>query len=137
MVLLLAIAIAIFVPWPWKLLVLVGGILAEVGEVIWGRRLARRWKPRTGAETMIGMRAEVVSPLHPTGQVHVNGELWEATSPAGAEVGDTVVIRAMEGLTLLVAPASMGGSSHSDDVVGGRLQFAEGDYERKESNGQY
>ena len=48
--------------------------VAEVGEVVWGRRLARRWRPKTGAEAMIGMQAEVVSALHPVGQVHVNGE---------------------------------------------------------------
>jgi membrane-bound serine protease (ClpP class) len=135
MVLLLAIAIALFVPWPWKLLVLIVGIVAEIGEVIWGRRLARRWRPKTGAEAMIGMRAEVASPLHPTGQVHVNGELWEARSTATADVGDTVVVRAMDGLTLLVEPASGQGSSHRDDVSGDRLRFANGDYERKETHG--
>jgi len=106
MVLLLAIVLALFVPSPWNLLVLVGGIVLEIGEVIWGRRLARRWRPKTGAEAMVGMRAEVVSPLHPKGQVHVNGELWEATSNAGADVGDTVVVRALEGLTLVVEPTS-------------------------------
>ena len=104
MVLIVSIVIALFVPWPWKLLVLGAGIVAEVGEVIWGRRLARRWRPKTGAEAMIGMQAEVVSPLHPLGQVHVNGELWEARSIAGADVGDTVVVRGMEGLTLVVEP---------------------------------
>ncbi len=108
MVLLLAIVLALFVPWPWNLLVLFLGVVAEIGEVIWGRRLARRWRPKTGAEAMVGMRAEVVSPLRPTGQVHVNGELWEATSKAGADVGDTVVVRALEGLTLVVEPTSDG-----------------------------
>jgi membrane protein implicated in regulation of membrane protease activity len=137
MVLLLAVALSFFVPSPWNLLVLGLGLVAEVGEVIWGRRLARRWRPKTGAEAMIGMRAEVISALHPRGQVHVNGELWEATSPAGAEVGETVVVQGMEGLTLIVEAPSRGGSSQSDDVDGRRFRFADIGYERKETNGDY
>jgi hypothetical protein len=86
---------------------------------------------------MIGMQAEVVSPLHPLGQVHVNGELWEARSTVGADVGDTVVVRGMEGLTLVVEPLAGQGSSHSDDVGTERLGFAQAEYERKETNGDY
>jgi membrane protein implicated in regulation of membrane protease activity len=135
MVLLLAIVLAFFVPSPWNVLVLVAGIVGEIGEVIWGRRLARRWRPKTGAEAMVGMRAEVVAPLHPIGQVHVNGELWEARSTADVDVGATVVVRAIDGLTLVVEPASGRGSSHRDDVDGDRLRFANGGYERKETHG--
>jgi membrane protein implicated in regulation of membrane protease activity len=137
MVLIVAIVIALFVPWPWKLLVLGAGIVAEIGEVIWGRRLAKRWRPKTGAEAMIGMHAEVVSRMNPTGQVHVNGELWEARSTAEADVGDTVIVRGMEGLTLVVDPLSAPDSSHSDDVLPDRLGFAQAEYERKETNGDY
>jgi membrane protein implicated in regulation of membrane protease activity len=104
-VLLLAIVFAFFVPWPWNLLVLFGGVLLEIGEVIWGRRLARRWRPKTGREAMIGMRAEVVSPCRPNGTIRVLGELWEATCAAGADVGETVTIERLEGLNLIVAPA--------------------------------
>jgi membrane protein implicated in regulation of membrane protease activity len=135
MVLLLAIALALFVPSPWNVLVLIAGVVGEIGEVIWGRRLARRWRPKTGAEAMIGTRAEVVARLHPIGQVHINGELWEARSTAGADVGDTVIVRALEGLTLVVEPAFGQGSSHRDDVGGDRSRFANGRYERKETHG--
>jgi membrane-bound serine protease (ClpP class) len=137
MVLIIAIVISLFVPWPWKLLVLGAGIVAEVGEIVWGRRLARRWRPKTGAEAMVGMRAEVVAALHPAGQVRVNGELWEATSTPSADVGETVVVRGMDGLTLMVEPLMQRGSSHSDDVGPERLSFAQGEYERKETNGDY
>jgi membrane protein implicated in regulation of membrane protease activity len=105
MVLLLAVILAFFVSWPWNLLVLFGGVLLEVGEVIWGRRLARRWRPKTGREAMIGMRAEVVSPCRPKGTVRVSGELWEATCAAGADVGQTVAITRIDGLNLIVEPA--------------------------------
>jgi membrane-bound serine protease (ClpP class) len=103
--LLVSIILAFFVPFPWNALVVLGGILVEVVELIWGRRLARRWRPQTGAEAMIGMRAEVVSPCRPTGQVRVSGELWEATCAGGADVGDTVIVRRLDGLTLVVDPA--------------------------------
>jgi len=104
MALLISILLAFFVPYPWNLLVLVGGISVEVLEVIWGRRLARRWRPKTGVETMIGEHAEVVVACRPKGQVRINGELWEATCAAGAEVGEETVVRAIEGLTLIVDP---------------------------------
>ena len=137
MVLILSIIIALFLPHPWNIVSIVVGVFAEVGEVIWGRRLARRWRPKTGAEAMIGMHAEVVSPMRPTGQVRVSGELWEARSVAEADIGDTVVVRGMEGLTLVVEPLTAKGSSHSDDVGAERLGFAQAEYERKETNGDY
>jgi len=135
MVLLLAVVLALFVPWPANLVVVVLGVVGEVGEVIWGRRLARRWRPKTGAEAMIGKRAEVVAPLHPIGQVHFNGELWEARSTADADVGDTVIVRGLDGLTLVVEPTSGGGSSHPDDVGQSGVGFANGSQKRKETHG--
>ena len=55
MVLILAIVVAaLFVPWPWNLVVVLCGAIVEVVEVVWGLRLARRWRPRTGPETMVG-----------------------------------------------------------------------------------
>ena len=135
MVLLLAVALAFFVPWPANLVVVILGVVGEVGEVIWGRRLARRWRPKTGVEAMIGKRAEVVSRLHPSGQVHLNGELWEARSTADADVGDTVTVRAMEGLTLLVEPDSGEGSSQRDDEDSDWFGSPNGSDKRKERHG--
>ena len=105
MALLISIVLAFFVPYPWNILVVIGGASIEVLEVIWGRRLAKRWRPQTGAEAMIGQLAEVVTACRPTGQVRINGELWEATCVAGADVGEETVVQAIEGLTLIVEPA--------------------------------
>src|SRR5215203_97944 len=105
MILLVAVLLAVFVASPpWNLLIVLAGVILEVGEVIWGRRLARRWRPKTGAEAMIGKRATVVSDCRPDGEVRVQGELWAASCAKGAGVGETVRIEALDGLKLIVAP---------------------------------
>jgi membrane-bound serine protease (ClpP class) len=99
-----AIILAFFAPWPWNLVAILVGLGIETVELTWGLRLARRWRPQTGAEAMIGQVAEVVAPCHPTGQVRVQGELWEARCDEGADVGETVRIERLDGLTLVVVP---------------------------------
>lgn len=98
----------IFLDWPWNLLAIVGGLAVETVELTWGLRLARRWKPKTGAEAMIGEEAEVVAACRPLGEVRVHGELWQARCEEGADVGETVRIQRIEGLTLVVALTSSG-----------------------------
>src|SRR5262249_18077229 len=104
MVLLLSIIIALFLPPPWDIVSIVVGVCAEVGEVIWGRRLARKWRPKTGTSTMIGQTAQVVTECRPKGQVRINGEIWKARCEAGADVGASVRVDAVERLTLVVVP---------------------------------
>src|SRR4029453_9997317 len=105
MILLLAILLAIFlVPWPGSLVVVALGVVGEVGEIVWGRRLAKRWRPKTGPEAMIGKRAWVVTACKPVGQVRVHGELWEAFCAAGADVGAAVEVKELDELTLVVVP---------------------------------
>ncbi len=121
MVLILAIVVsALFLPWPWNLAVVLCGAIAEVGEVVWGRRLARRWRPKTGPETMVGKTAEVVVRCRPNGQVRVHGELWEARCAAGADVGADVRITALEELTLVVEPVHAASTSpRGSDILDG------------------
>lgn len=107
-VLTLAIVLAFFVPWPANLVVVCLGVVGEVGEIVWGRRIAKRWRPRTGAEAMVGMEGEVVSSCRPRGQVRVHGELWEATCSEGADAGQTVRVEHVEGLILVVQPVESG-----------------------------
>jgi len=95
----------IFLPWPWNLVAILGGAAIEVGELTWGLSLARRWKPKTGAEAMIGEEARVVAACRPLGEVRVQGELWQARCDEGADAGETVSIESIEGLMLVVRPA--------------------------------
>ena len=105
MVLTLAIILALFLPSPVNWAVVALGAAAEIGEIVWGRRLARRWRPKTGPEAMIGQTAAVVEPCRPDGTVRVRSELWEAHCEEGADAGETVRITALTGLTLTVVPA--------------------------------
>ena len=98
----------LFLGWPWNLLVILGGLAIETGELAWGLSLARRWKPKTGAEAMIGEKAEVVRACRPLGDVRVQGELWAARCDEGADIGETVRIERIDGLTLVVRPAGAG-----------------------------
>jgi membrane-bound serine protease (ClpP class) len=63
---------------------------------------ARRGKSRMGGDAMIGQIAVVTQPLAPSGQVMVNGELWQAESAVPAALGEYVRVRGLRDLTLLV-----------------------------------
>lgn len=72
----------------------------------WIALKARRGKVLTGPQAMIGGTAIVRTPLNPTGQVEIRGELWQASlrGHTSLAVGSTVSVRSVEGLVLIVAP---------------------------------
>lgn len=103
MLLLGAILLAIFVlPSPWGIVAVVAGGLIDVAESVAFLWWSRRRRAVTGAEALVGSTAVVATALRPVGQVRVAGELWAARSAAGADPGDEVVVRGLDGLTLLV-----------------------------------
>src|SRR5260370_661229 len=57
-------------------------------------------------EAMIGATAIVRTPLNPTGQVEIRGELWQASlrGQTSLPVGSAVYVRGIEGLVLIVEP---------------------------------
>jgi membrane-bound serine protease (ClpP class) len=68
--------------------------------------LARGGPVRAGPEELVGMIGEVRVSLDPTGQVFVDGGLWQAELAAGQELarpGEKVRVEALEGLTLRVS----------------------------------
>ena len=68
---------------------------------------ARRRKPVTGEEDLVGQVGVVRKPLNPSGLVFVHGELWQAQSDGGSiGVGANVLVESVdEGLVLHVRPA--------------------------------
>jgi membrane protein implicated in regulation of membrane protease activity len=101
--LLVAILLALFVlPSPWGLVAVgVAGVL-EVVEALAFIWWSKRRRPAVGSEALAGKHATVVSDCLPDGQVRLDGELWKAYCEQGARTGETVVVRGMEGLTLVV-----------------------------------
>jgi membrane-bound serine protease (ClpP class) len=87
-------------------LALIGGTVLTTG-LLFGVALrkafqARRAKPKTGVESMVGMRGVAQGDLSPTGMVAINGELWRAEAETPASDGAAVIIIRVEGNTLFV-----------------------------------
>ena len=66
---------------------------------------AQRRAVRTGWKGLVGTRAVAIERLGPRGRVRVGGELWDAVSDTAVEVGNEVIVTAVEQLTLRVRPA--------------------------------
>jgi membrane-bound serine protease (ClpP class) len=90
------------------------GLLSLVTFFFVARKVleAHRDEPvRTGAEELVGATAEARTTLDPEGQVWIEGALWRARVGDGdgpVRLGDRVRVDAVEGLTLVVRPASSG-----------------------------
>ncbi|MNL26043.1 hypothetical protein D3C87_1475490 [compost metagenome] len=85
---------------------LVAGVaLVSLGMTFLIGRLAlrsRRAPIVSGADALIGQRIRVLSWEGEQGHVAAAGERWRAVGPAGLAPGDTVVIAAVQGVTLHV-----------------------------------
>lgn len=86
---------------------LVAGIaLSALAVTLLVVRLAlrsRRHRVVSGTAGMIGEAARVLDWSGAAGHVHTAGERWSASGPPGLTVGQTVVVRAVRGLTVEVA----------------------------------
>lgn len=103
MLLLIAILLAVFfLPTPWNVLALGLGLVGEVGEVIFGIWYSRRPRAAIGVESMVGGSTKVIEACRPVGRVSFKGERWKAVCDQGAEIGERVRIKAVDGLTLVV-----------------------------------
>jgi membrane-bound serine protease (ClpP class) len=79
--------------------------LAFLGAVLLVARLfakSRRARVVTGPAALVGQEAEVVEWHGDRGRVHVAGERWHARGPTGLSPGQTVRVRALHGLDLIV-----------------------------------
>ena len=87
---------------PWGLVALAVAFALEVLEYLGWKRFLRRYRLRSGPETLVGMRATVVDDCDPAGRVRLLGEFWNARSREPIPAGETVRITRVEGLTLEV-----------------------------------
>jgi len=103
---LIALVLAIFVlPSPWGVITLVVALAIDLVEVGVGLWYSKRRRASVGTETLVGATGVALDELLPEGQVRVNGEIWRARCEAGCDAGASVVVRAVNGLTLEVEPA--------------------------------
>ena len=103
MLLVLAIVAAIlWLPPPWGVVAVAVAAVVEAAEslgLIWW---SKRRRVQVGSEAIVGTWATAVTSLQPTGQVRIQGELWQARCDEGAAPGDAVQVRRVDGLTLIV-----------------------------------
>ncbi len=105
----MSLVIAVIVAWlwlspPWNVLVVAGALFFELFE-IWIFLSIRKKKTITGPEAMTGTRGEAVTECRPEGQARIRGQLWRVTCSEGVAAGEPVVVTAVHGTRLDVAPA--------------------------------
>jgi membrane protein implicated in regulation of membrane protease activity len=103
MALLVAILLALFVlspPWGWIAIAVTA--VYEVATHWLGWWWSRSRADVVGPDALVGLAAEVTKACRPDGWVKVQGELWRAHCPEGAEAGQRVRVVAVSRLTLLV-----------------------------------
>jgi membrane-bound serine protease (ClpP class) len=72
---------------------------------------ARRNKVVTGEQGLVGETGVAQTALSPQGKVFVHGELWDAIAPSPVPIGQLVVVRRIDGLTLQVEPLAVPSST--------------------------
>jgi membrane protein implicated in regulation of membrane protease activity len=81
---------------PWRIAAVLGGGAIEIGEAWFWWHWTHKRPSAVGVEALVGKTGVVEE----DGWVRVNGELWRARGDV--QPGDEVVVRGIEGLTLLV-----------------------------------
>ena len=106
MLFLIALALAIFVlPSPWGVVAVVCALAIDLVEVGVGLWYSKRRRSSVGSQTLVGVTGIAMGELRPDGQVRIDGEIWRARCQRGCDADVTVVVRAVDGLTLEVEPA--------------------------------
>lgn len=103
---------ALKIHWGWQVVcfLLVSVVLLAVTRPLYHKLISKRITP-TNADALIGQQALVTAAIDPatySGLVRVRGQVWSAKSQGGSAIaaGQTVVIQAIEGVHLVVAPDS-------------------------------
>ncbi len=101
----IALVLAIFVlPSPWGLVAVAVGATLDIAETFVFMRWSKRRRATVGVDALVGKVGIASTDLWPEGQMKLDGEIWKARCAGGCNVGTRVVVRAVEGLTLVVDP---------------------------------
>jgi membrane protein implicated in regulation of membrane protease activity len=100
---LLLVLLHFLLPSPWSMVVQLFLVVFMVGQIaFWWWRVHHRGKQ---VEALIDRVAPVVRACRPEGKVRLGGATWDARCDEGADLGDQVVVRAWDHLTLIVERA--------------------------------
>lgn len=88
---------------PWGIALVATAVVWEIAEKTFWLISSKRIPLAIGPETMVGRTVEVVAPCRPCGAVRLRSERWNARCRDGADVGDTVIVEAVQRLTLIVS----------------------------------
>jgi membrane protein implicated in regulation of membrane protease activity len=105
MLIFLAVLLLLILSSPWNLIAFLVIVPLWVLELFGWNRTVKNRRKAVGVETLIGKEAVVSTDCNPSGQVRLDGEIWEARCDAGAAVGDKVRVIGRDGLVLVVSPA--------------------------------
>ncbi len=105
MLIILAFILLFLLPSPWNLIGFLVAIPLWFVELLAWNRTVKHRRRAVGVQTLIGKDATVTEPCRPSGQVRLDGEIWEARCDAGADPGDTVRVVGRDDLTLVVEPS--------------------------------
>lgn len=106
MLFLIALVLAIFVlPAPWGIVACGVAATIDIAETFLFMWWSKRRRSSVGVGSFVGKAGVAVSELWPDGQVKVEGEIWRARCNGGCDAGTKVVVRSVDGLTLVVDPA--------------------------------
>jgi membrane protein implicated in regulation of membrane protease activity len=98
-----------FLDPPWRYLAIIPLALWEIFEIyLWLKW--RRVGSITGREAYVGATGRAITDCNPDGQVQVKGQIWHAHCAPGVEAGNDVIVEAVDGLRLTVAPKTRSGA---------------------------
>jgi membrane-bound serine protease (ClpP class) len=99
---------------PWIIAILLSVLLGVSYFTYHMGRRALRKKMISGLEAIIGSEGTVMESFNRTGYVKVGNELWKAETSQPVEKGDIVVVKAVKGLKIEVAPESVAGRKRTE-----------------------
>lgn len=100
----------------WGLVLIMAAFMAySIYTYIKGRGAMRKL-PVVAPEIVVGSKGKVATAIDPRGYVRVKGELWKAQSPYRLEPNDEIVVIAVKGIQLVVAPAKQHGDEEQQRI---------------------
>jgi membrane-bound serine protease (ClpP class) len=105
MLIIVAVVLLLILSSPWNLVAFFVLVPLWLLELFGWNQTVKHRRKAVGAETLIGREAVVSTDCRPSGQVRLDGEIWEARCDSGASVGDKVRVIGRDGLVLVVSPA--------------------------------